>query len=112
MSTFAVLNSALPLLIQLMLILYLMACMTHVLLKKDPYVALLYQASRWLLHKTNGQILYYQQMRIQFDGGLFILLSLTDDVLQKQLIILFKDQLTHDQMRMIHVFSQFSNKNK
>ncbi len=84
--------------------------MIYVLLKKEPYSALLYQDARWLLHKKNGAILHYQHMRIQFDGGIFILLSLTDDVLRKQLLILFKDQLTHEQLRMIHVFSQFRHK--
>jgi predicted ABC-type exoprotein transport system permease subunit len=110
MSMFAVLNSALPRFIQLMIVLILIASMTSDFFKKDIYSALLYQDARWLLHKTNGSILHYQHMRIQFDGGIFILLSLTDDALRKQSLILFKDQLTHEQLRMIHVFSQFPHK--
>ena len=96
------LNSALPSLVLfpsvLALLLFLLRSISRPPL--PLYGRLSYHAGSWLLHRVNGQYTQYKRATIDFDGGLFILLTLSDSSPTKKLVI-FNDQITEAQYRVL-----------
>lgn len=66
----------------------------------SAYISLSYHARYWLLHCANGNDIKYETMDIHFDAGIFILLTLSSGSQLKTLVI-FKDQLTRSQHRLL-----------
>lgn len=64
------------------------------------YTELSFQKTGWTLHKRNGDQISYQNLDIEFDGGLFMLLTLTNSKFRKRLVV-FYDQITTAQYRML-----------
>ena len=113
-AAFVLLQSSLPhvfmgvmLIILLLGMLQIVRCDSHLPL----YSKLTYHTTYWLLHGRHGEETQYEQARICFDGGLFILLQLSAVGLEKKLLI-FKDQLTISQNRMLHVITKIGSKKK
>ena len=101
------LRSALPPLIIYSLLLVLIITLVHIIRSKVPlprYQKLSYHPGYWLLHEVGGKQTKYERAAVGFDGGLFVLLTLTGINLQKKLVI-FKDQITIEQYRVIKLSS-------
>ncbi len=101
-------NSALPWPIMMGMLLVLITSGVHQVVSKVPVPAfskLSYHTHYWLLHPLQGVGVRYEQMRIAFDGGLFLLLTLTNEGSHKKIVI-FNDQLTDDQRRALHVIGK------
>ncbi len=99
----ALVSSALPRLIIIVLVLVLAFFMIDIYRSKVPlpnYQKLSYHPGYWLLHQMNGHPIKYEQASIGFDGGLFILLTLTGKNRKKNLVI-FNDQMTTAQNRLL-----------
>lgn len=67
-----------------------------------------YHRQHWLLHTTSGETLNYQSMQIKLDTGFFLLISLCGLKRTKSMII-FHDQLTRDECRMLHVIERVTS---
>ena len=107
-----VLNSSLPIVIVILMLLVLANALMRILrgVSHLPlYSKLTYHSKYWLLHGRYGENIQYDQMRICFDGGFFMLLHLSSDTMQKK-IVLFKDQLNLTQIRMLHVIAKIGSK--
>lgn len=113
-AAFVLLQSSLPIVLMAVLLIVLLAGMMRII-RSDGHLPLhsklTHQTTYWLLHGRHGEETRYEQARICFDGGLFILLQLSADGVDKKLLI-FKDQLTHSQIRMLHVITKIGSKNK
>ena len=100
-------RSSLPLLLIISMTLVLIILLFLVCCSKSPlprYHKLSYHPRYWLLHQVNGQQVKYEHASIGFDGGLFILLTLTHSNSRKNLVI-FKDQMTTEQYRILMLSS-------
>lgn len=73
----------------------------------QAYHQLSYHTHYWLLHSIDGLETRFENARISFDGGLFIVLTLTNEMLSKNLII-FVDQLSLAQYRILNVIGKIS----
>ena len=82
--------------------------MVQIVRKPNPlrlYSQLTGHKTYWVLHLWSGGTIQYEKVRICFDGGLFIVLQLSADGLKKKLLI-FKDQLSTSQHRLLHVITK------
>jgi hypothetical protein len=75
------------------------------------YDKITYHPGFWLLHKTNGEQIKYERAFIGFEGGIFILLTLTGISRQKSIVI-FNDQITMDQYRVLKLIYRKDKKRK
>lgn len=83
----------------------LMAILLAIIYTKNPlsnYRQLTYHPGYWLLEDRSGHEVAYDKARIHFHGGFYIILRLTGKTTDKKLII-FKDQLTHEQYRCLEL---------
>lgn len=109
-----VLKSSLPIFIVVMMLLVLANAMMRILRSDSHlplYSKLTYHTNYWLLHGRYGENTQYETMRICFDGGFFMLLHLSNESSEKK-ILLFKDQLNTNQIRMLHVITKIGSKKK
>lgn len=101
------LRSALsPLMISAFL-LVLVIFLVQIIRSKVPlpkYQKLSYHPGYWLLHEVSGKQTKYEQAAIGFDGGVFLLLTLSGINPRKNLVI-FKDQITMEQYRILKLSS-------
>lgn len=100
-------RSGLPLSITIPLSLLLIIFLALTIYSNAPiqaYQLLTYRSGYWLLNKVDGLEVKYEQLTISFDGGLFILLTLTGINPQKKMVV-FKDQLTLAQYRVLKLSS-------
>ncbi len=106
------LQSAIPVSLIITGFLVLLICMAPLVRSKIPnpkYQSLSYRAGFWLLGARNGKEPKYEQAYVSFDGGFFILLTLTGAGSPKTLVI-FNDQLKVDQMRTLRLSSNANEK--
>ncbi len=61
----------------------------------------------WLLQSTNGNHTQYEQMKILLSTGFFILIALRSKH-HKRTLVIFNDQITSDELRMLHVIEKIS----
>lgn len=59
----------------------------------------------WLYHDTSSSEIKYEHIHISFDGGLFILLTLTANKRHRKIVV-FKDQLTQHEYRLLNVLTK------
>lgn len=71
------------------------------------YRQLSYQQTYWLLEHHDGHQLRINRVHINFDGGFFLLLLLTNENTKKR-IVLFNDQLTNKQHRELRILSRIT----
>jgi hypothetical protein len=105
-------HSSLPLFVMICMLLILIMSLRQIVQSKTPvpeYRQLSYHKNYWLLHDIHEQETKYEQAHISFDAGLFILLSLTDEIASKKLVI-FVDQLSPFQYRALNVIGKISPK--
>ena len=69
-------------------------------LPMSHYQKLSYHPGYWILHEVNGRQIKYERASISFEGGIFVLLSLSGISSRKTLVI-FKDQITTAQYRVL-----------
>lgn len=67
---------------------------------------LAYRAGRWILTSEQG-IVEYGTARVSFDGGFFLFFTLINAKNRKKLMI-FKDQITPNQQRMLVLICKMS----
>ncbi|MDP3561476.1 MAG: hypothetical protein Q8R83_04775 [Legionellaceae bacterium] len=71
---------------------------------------LTYNKQHWFLQFTNqDEAIKYSQLHIRVDAGFFMLITLSGINLHKSLVI-FHDQLSIDEWRMLHVIDEISDK--
>lgn len=107
-------NSALPWPILISMLLVLILSFMHILRCKVPVPAfskLSYHTNYWLLYRSDGEMIRYEQVHIGFDAGLFILLILTNENSQKKLVV-FNDQLTMFQRRALNIIGKLASSKK
>jgi len=73
------------------------------------YSRLAYQAGYWVLRANSGRSHKFERVTVRFDGGLFILLTLTGYGPSKNLVI-FNDQMTNKQHRILRVVGKITQK--
>jgi hypothetical protein len=61
--------------------------------------------NKWILEDTKGTQQIFDEMHIQFDGGIFLMLLLSNQSFKKRLII-FNDQITPDDHRLLKTISR------
>ena len=64
------------------------------------YHKISYQVGSWILEDNSDKSSRYESINIRFDGGLFILLGLSD-VTKSKILVIFKDQITSSQYRIL-----------
>lgn len=69
------------------------------------YTSLRFYKQGWHLHHKNGLVLTYTQAQIRVDTGFFLLLTLTDEATQKNIVI-FNDQLSIFERRMLYLIEK------
>jgi hypothetical protein len=102
------LHSSLSMILMYGLFFVLFINIVQIVRKPNPlhlYSQLTGHKTHWILHRWSGDTIRYEKVRICFDGGLFIVLQLSADGLKKKLLI-FKDQLSTSQHRMLHVITK------
>lgn len=96
------------------MLLVLIASWIHLLRTNVPVPAfskLSYHTHYWLLYGIHGEPDRYEYAHIDFDAGLFILLTLRNEDSHKKLVI-FNDQLTDVERRALNVIGKIMPKNK
>ena len=81
----------------------LIVCFIHILRIRRPYSAnyrLSHHKGYWLLQDQNQQASKYEKAVINFEGGIFFLLTLTGSGSKKTLMI-FYDQINSDDHRAL-----------
>lgn len=70
------------------------------MLASPPFATerLSYHTSSWFLHSQGGPALQYEHVKISFDGGLFLVLTL-QGISPKKTRVVFYDQLSIEEMR-------------
>ena len=107
-------HSSISLLISIPLIVFLVLSMLKIARSSIPlpdYYKITYHPGYWLLHSTSSKRMKFERASIGFDGGLFVLLRLTGIYRQKTIVI-FKDQITLDQYRVLKLISRNEKKEK
>ena len=110
----ALLNSSLPSLVILSMLIMLIASMIHIGRRGIPVPAfskLTYHTQYWLLHGVMGQETRYERACIEFDAGLFFLLTLSNEG-DKRKLVLFNDQLTTAQYSALNIIGKIAPKKK
>ena len=72
---------------------------------QSNYLKLTCHKQYWLLHHLDGQQQKYDTVKINFDGGFFLLLRLESST-SKKILVVFNDQLTHSQYQVLKVISR------
>jgi len=111
---YVLLNSSLPMSIQIGTSFVLIASIMQIARSRIPvpaFAKLSYHKNYWLLHGIHGNEIRYERAYISFDAGLFFLLTLANDDLQKKLVV-FNDQLTNTQYWALNVIGKISAKKK
>ncbi len=67
--------------------------------------ALSYHRQFWLLHGVNDQTMKYEKMQIRFDTGFFLLMVLYG-INRRRHVVIFRDQITQDECRMLHIIEK------
>jgi hypothetical protein len=97
-----------------LLLLVLVASLCPILRSQKPMpniTGLSRHADKWLLYDKHGQTTSYDHLQIRFDTDLFVLLSLSR--LQEKInLVVFCDQLTKDERRMVTIIEKLSIKKK
>ena len=104
------LRSALPLTMVIACVIVLILFILRIAHSRIPlprYHKLSYHPGYWLLHEMNGSQTKYEQVFIGFEGGLFILLTLTGINPRKKLVI-FHDQMSVAQYRVLKLTAKES----
>ncbi len=107
-AAFVLLHSSLTMLLIYGLFVVLFINLIQIVRHPNPlrlYSQLTCHKTYWILHAWSGDAIQYDKVRIFFDCGLFIVLQLSADGLNKKLFI-FKDQLSASQHRMLHVITK------
>ena len=97
------LRSALPLIVIIAFVMILtlsVIIIAHSRKALPNFLKLTYHPGYWLLHEVKGRQIKYERATIGFDGGLFMLLTLSGNSPRKNLVI-FSDQITTAQYRLI-----------
>ena len=66
---------------------------------------LFYQAGYWYLQKEGKEAIQFQKVSIHFEGGLFVVLSLSGLSKTRQLIV-FKDQMNSEKYRILKIYER------
>lgn len=69
------------------------------------YLQLNFYQKKWFLHLANGEKIEYEKIKIRFDAGFFMLISLRGKNYHKNLVI-FYDQITNDERRRIFLLEK------
>jgi len=103
------LSSLHPLLITVSLVLLVVSQQSnhHVAGPHPQYKILSCNKQFWVLEYQDSRQIKYNSVHINFDGGFFLLLLLTEKNAKKR-ILLFNDQITSDQHRQLKVLSRIS----
>ena len=107
LAVIVLIRSALPLLMIFMLFLVLIIFFIFIIYSKSPistYHKLSYHPGYWLLHEVNGNHIKFEHASIGFEGGVFLLLTLTGISPRKNLVI-FKDQISTEEYRILKLSS-------
>ena len=100
-------HSSISPLISIPLIVFLVLSMIKISRSGIPlpdYHKITYHPGYWLLHNASGKRMKFERASISFDGGLFLLLRLTGIYRQKTIVI-FNDQISTDQYRVLKLVS-------
>lgn len=106
------LKSAFPVLLIMLTLFLLLVCLIRIIRAPMPlpaYSRLAYQAGYWVLRANSGRSHKFERVTVRFDGGLFILLTLTGYGPSKNLVI-FNDQMTNKQHRILRVVGKITQK--
>ena len=79
----------------------------HIHSPQPDFISLKRQSGFWIMTDYQGKETKYDNAQIQFDGGLFFLLRLTNNE-QKKTLVLFHDQITQDQHRRLQILSRIT----
>lgn len=66
-----------------------------------------YHSQFWLLHAEGGQEMKYEKMQIRLDTGFFMLIVL-DGINRRRQMVVFHDQITQDECRLLHIIEKMS----
>ncbi len=75
----------------------------------QPFMKLCYASNGWILYDLSGQNTLYKTAQIRFDGGFFVLLVLQQDN-YKQMLVIFRDQMSTQQYRMLRLMEKIEKK--
>jgi len=106
----ALLQSSLPVLVILGLELGLLVILYNIIRSPSPmpdYRKVTYHIGYWLLHMTDERQIKYERAYISFDGGFFILLTVTGGAPRKNIVV-FNDQITTSQYRVMKLIGKAS----
>jgi hypothetical protein len=68
-----------------------------------------FQAGSWILHQRRGADEAFDEVSVKFDAGVCLLLKLSRHEHQRTLVV-FKDQLTRNQERLLWMVSKINHK--
>lgn len=109
-ATWMLLTSGLLLFIKVVLCLLVIAMILLILAHPYPepaYRALHYYQESWHLDDKRGKTATYTQHRVLLEAGVFFLLELRSTS-QRKVLIIFFDQLAHEQYRMLRVLQRIN----
>jgi hypothetical protein len=90
-----------------MLMMFCLCCHGYFLYRKGQpltrHCQLMHRGNTWFLQANDGSIERYQKMNIQFDAGLFLRLQLGHERRFKRYLVLFSDQLTKEERRLLYL---------
>ena len=72
---------------------------------KPHFIKLTCHPQFWQLHTIDGRQIQYDSLRINFDGGFFLMLLLTNKTTKKRLVV-FNDQIDASAHRLLTVLSR------
>lgn len=102
------LQSALPNTVHCLGTLFLIRQLWRIAQCKTPleiYQKIAFHEKHWYLYQINGEKKRYQQAKIRFDGGFFMLIVLLAEQ-DKKTLILFADQIARSHLRIIKLISK------
>lgn len=102
--------SGLPLVIKIALVITMLAMACSILLHPYPalgFSSLRFYQARWHLQHKQGHTERYERHRVMLEAGLFFLLELSNPD-KRRVIVIFFDQLPHEQYRMLRVLQRIN----
>ena len=70
---------------------------------EKKYISLSFNKNQWKLLQNNAQELSYERVNIRVDTGFFMLLVFSGEGVRKKSLVVFYDQLTRLQLRLLRI---------